>query len=302
MKEQNLTEQLTNLQAIKPDTNWKTSNREILVSQIYGSQVEPSAQKGDWVFYFQLPLMMARNLSQPTLVAILIFVFLTSGAIASVKMAENTKPGDSFYIAKIISEKTQLAFTFNDKGKAKLGLEFATNRVEEMNKILTEPGSQKDQQVEQLVNNIKDQIKEVKTRIAKINPSVSSGAAKGTSQAVDNMVFSANLNKENQGIQISEPVTSTTTNSQEISKPASEKAITTSTELIVGSEKATSTAVAPANSTNSTVEILAEAGQLLNEDKYDATLQKLDEADKSVTQVEQGEVKGESESATSTVK
>ena len=53
-------------------------------------------------------------------------------------MAEKTKPGDSLYIAKIVSEKTQYALTFDDKSKAQLGLQFATNRVEEMNKVLAE--------------------------------------------------------------------------------------------------------------------------------------------------------------------
>ena len=295
MKKKNLTEQFNDLKTITPAADWKVRNREVLISQIYGSQIEPSAQKGDWVFYFRLPVAFARGLSQPTLAAIFIFVFLTGGALASVKVAGNTKPGDSFYVAKIINEKTQLALTFDEKEKAKLGLEFAANRVEEMNKVLAEKNNGKnDEKVEQLVNNYKDQINEVKDRIAKINPNKSQENVPADEKTSDeNAVFSADSGKEKQGIQVSEPVNDVAVDN----KKPEEKTVTSNQGLAADSGNATSTAAVPAANTT---EILQEAGKLLSENNYSATLQKIDEADKSLAQVEKGEVKGITESPVAT--
>jgi hypothetical protein len=205
------------------------------------------------------------------------------------------------YIAKIINEKTQLALTFDDKGKAQLGLEFATNRVDEMNKVLAEESSSNnDQKVEQLVNNFKDQIKEVRTRIAKINPNSKPENVAGAGKVDNgNTVLSADLGKETQGIQISEPVADVAAKVIKKSGKVEEKVATSSQELTVDSGRAAATTTAPVATT---AEILQEAGKLLNENNYSATLQKIDEADKSLVQVEKGEVKGESENATSTTK
>jgi hypothetical protein len=300
MKKKNLAEQFNDLKKIMPAADWKVRNREVLISQIYGSQIEPSASKGDWVFYFRLPLALARGLSQPTLAAILIFVFLAGGTFASVKVAENTKPGDALYIAKIINEKTQLALTFDEKGKAQLGLEFATNRVDEMNKVLAEENNGKnDQKVEQLVSNFKDQIKDVRTRIAKINPDKSrENVVSAEKTNNNNAVFSADSGKENQGIQTSETVADIAVKVIKDGK-AEINVAATSQELKVDSSKIISTTTTPVATT---AEILNEAGKLLNENNYSATLQKIDEADKSLVKVEKVETKSEGESATSTAK
>ena len=300
MKEQNIIKQLNSLKEIKADAGWKTRNREVLMSQIYGSQADSEATKNDWIFYFRLPMMMARGISQPTLVAFLIFVFLASGTIASVRVAKNTKPGDSLYIAKIASEKTQFALTFDQKEKAKLGIVFANNRVEEINQILAESdGSQNEEKVDTLLNDLKSQISDVKTRIAKINPSATNPINKNTEEGSE--IFSASFNKDSNGVQISGgditdnagAIVGVTKKTEDRNATSIEQPAATSTVSVDSSQT---------NSMSNTTAILKEAGQLLNEDKYNDTLVKLDQVDKSVTQADQGEVKGASEAATSTEK
>jgi len=296
MKEQNIIKQLSGLKEIKADASWKARNRDVLMSQIYGSQTDSEMPANDWIFYFRLPMMMARGVSQPTLVAFLIFVFLASGTIASVRVAKNTKPGDSLYIAKIASEKTQFALTFDQKEKAKLGIEFANNRVEEINQVLAESdGNKKEEKVDTLINDLKSQISDVKTRIAKINPGTNNSTNKNNTEE-GSEIFSAAFNKDNSGVQISggDTIDSADAIVGETKKAEDKNATST------GQPVATSTVVADNSQTNSmsnTTAILKEAGQLLNEDKYSDTLVKLDEVDKSVTQADQGEVKGASESA-----
>ena len=281
MKGKNIIKQLNSLKEIKADAGWKAKNRELLLNQIYGSQADNQAIKNDWVFYFRLPLMMAREVSQPTLVAFLIFVFLAGGTFTSVRVARNTKPGDSLYIAKIASEKTQFALTFDQKEKAKLGISFANNRVDEINQVLAETSSDSNNaKVDTLIKDLKEQIGDVKTRIAKISPTAvnqNNNAEEGSE------VFSASFSKDANGLQISDNNGITET-----------KAAASTTAMA----KATST---PATSSiASTATILEEAKQLLDEDKYNDTLKKLDQADKSVTQADQTEAKNDP--ATSTTK
>lgn len=269
MKNKNLAKQLNSLQAISPDADWKIKNRETLISQIYGSQNEPSAQLSDWSFYFKMPWLAARTISQPALVAILIFVFLSGGSFASVKFAEKTKPGDSLYIAKIISEKTQFALTFDEKEKARLGIEFAQNRVEEMNQLLAEDNNGgQEERVGTLMVSVKKEIGAARNRIGKID------AKPAINNEGDTAVFSANLNKDQQGIQISDDKTEQADKNTLIVTPPATEASTSATNAIKNTDTAT---------------ILKEAEKLLNEENYKDTLVKLEEADKSMAQTEQTE-------------
>lgn len=281
MKGKNITKQLNSLKEIKADAGWKAKNRELLLNQIYGSQADSQVIKNDWVFYFRLPLMMAREVSQPTLVAFLIFVFLAGGTFTSVRVARNTKPGDSLYIAKIASEKTQFALTFDQKEKAKLGISFANNRVDEINQVLAETSSDSNNaKVDTLIKDLKQQIGDVKTRIAKISPTAvnqNNNAEEGSE------VFSASFNKDANGLQVSD------------GNGTAEKR-----DVIATATPPTATTTAAVSSMTDTANILKEAKQLLDEEKYNDTLEKLDQVDKSVTQADQTEAKNET--ATSTTK
>jgi hypothetical protein len=294
MLEQSLIKQLSQLKEIKPDADWKIRNRDILVKQIYGSQTEDGPSKNNWTWYWRLPLAYVSGVSQPAWVAILIFMFVVGGGTASVKMADRTKPGDSLYIAKMISERTQLALTFNNEGKARLGLEFASNRVAEINQFLEEPAApSKDQNVANLLDNLKSQISDVRSSIAKINPTVVAPATNVKNKdndVVGQMVISANLKKDNQGIEISEGSVPVTSN-QETPKIAT-PATTTVNNFTVATSSMSALDI------SQTADILKEAGKLLGEEKYSDTLAKLDELNKPMTPA----VLEDSKNATSTAK
>ena len=162
MNEKDLLKKLNNLKKIKPDENWKKNYREVLYSQISaGQNSEKPESKIRFIFeeviLGKIFISFTRPIWATTLASILILVVGVGGVYAS----KNSKPGDSLYIAKIISEKAQLAMTFDEKGKAKLGLEFATNRAKEITQVLEEqnyPEDQKTQKVEQLTQNFKKEI------------------------------------------------------------------------------------------------------------------------------------------------
>lgn len=283
----NLIKQLSQLKEIKPDAGWKARNRDILVKQIYGSQAEEAAGKKSWIWYWQASSALLSSVSQPAWVAIFIFIFLIGGGTASVKMAERTKPGDSLYIAKLISERTQLALTFGDAGKARLGLQFANNRVAEINQVLAEPATPgKDQNVANLLSDLKSQISNVKTNIAAISPTavavvpvVSPTKVSGQDNDSNNHVFiSSDLKKDNKGVEISNGADASVSGS----------AASTSTAAPAANNPTVSASSTPALNITQTADILQQAEQLLNQNKYSDTLTKLNEADQSITATNNG--------------
>ncbi|MDP2766664.1 MAG: DUF5667 domain-containing protein [Candidatus Methanoperedens sp.] len=298
MNEQELLKQLNNLKNIKPDSQWEKGNRELLFNQIYGSQSALGGQSEDreaeisWIKILgnmAAHSKMIKQLSQPACVVCAIVIIVFGGGIAGVKAARNTKPGDSLYIAKIISEKTQFAVTFNEKEKAKLGLDFAGNRAREISQVIAESDKNKEAQVEKLTEDFKNEIKQVKSRLEKINAIAKKGAGdtggagktdetQGTEQ--DAGVFSANLGKDNQRMEISEPE----------NKDQSLTATTTETAAVKS---------APVSDGGDLENALNEAEKLFNEKDYSGTLNKLNEANDIIDKVgETGESKASSAAST----
>jgi len=286
MNEKEFSTQLNKLKLIKPDRQWKKASRDILYSQIYNTSVsqevkEAAEVKNTYLYYFinYLPKRIFKHASQPvwTVAAIIILVF--SGGVASLKAANNSKPGDSLYIAKIISEKTQLALTFNEKDKAKLSIEFAGNRVEEINQVIAEPGDgKKKDKVDKLTINFKKEIDVAKKRLAKISASAPAKEDKSDATPADNqadedsLVFGANLGKDDKGMQISD---NSSNNNNEPTAVKTDDAL--SLEAVSTSTPVVAEEVSADNAGN-LQDALKEAGQLIDDEDYGATLTKLDEA------------------------
>lgn len=202
MHEKELLSQLHNLKKTSPDAVWKNGNRDILLSQI--SNGEPLVKMG--LSETLKNLFVWKSLewaTQPAGVLLLIFAILAGGSFASVKIAKDAKPGDSLYIAKIISEKTQQAITFNEKAKTRLGIEFASNRAKEMAQVMT--GSEGGEEADKLEDSFKKEISTVKNRLEKmgLNDQVAVTPAE-TPANEDETVFSADSGKTDVGLQISE--------------------------------------------------------------------------------------------------
>lgn len=297
MNEQELLKQLNNLKNIKPDSQWKKGNRDILFNQICGHQSALGGQSEDieagvgWIKVLgslAARSKMIKQLSQPAYIVCAIIIIIFGGGIASIKAAQNTKPGDSLYIAKIISEKTQFAITFNEKDKAKLGLDFAGNRAREISQVIAESDNNKEAQVEKLTKDFKNEIKQVKSRmnaIVKKDTAAGGSAAAGRSNETpgteqDAGVFSANLGKDNQRMEISE---------QE-NKNQSPAATTTETAAFKN---------APVSDGKNLENALNEAEKLFDEKDFDGSLNKLNEANDIIDKVgETSEPKGENAAST----
>jgi len=289
--------QLNNLKNIKPDNEWKSNNREILYSQIFNSGNEAKIANFK---IFAFPQRIFKFISQPAMVVVFISLIVISGGFFSARAAKNIKPGGSLYIARIISEKAQLAVTFNKEAKNKLGIKFANKHAKDITEILANPEFNVDEnkvKIEKLTQDFKKEISTVKDKISKIdigeakdnNKDNNEGNNIDSNENVDEVeVFSANLEKEESGLQIFEPRAEIKQGGDN-KESAEQENVSTST---IEASQASGGVEEEFNSGNAN-KIIEEAEELFNSQDYSGTLDKLEKVDDAIDA--DGEVKGASE-------
>lgn len=248
---------MNSLRTIKPGANWKKSGREILLAQISaGKDLEPA----NWFEVTEnlLPEKLVMFFSKPAAVVAAIALLVFGGGTASVWASAKAKPGDSLYIAKIISEKTQLAFTFDAKEKTKLNLEFAGKRVEEAARVIAEPDDEQDKnaRIEELASSFKKEISAAKTRLSKNAPAPAAGESVTEGQE-DGKVFGADFGRSNEGMEIA---------------PGGEAAAG------AGAQEGTSTPLATGPAARTPETALGEAEKLFDRKDYQGSLDMLKQA------------------------
>jgi hypothetical protein len=293
MREAKIIEQLNSLKSIQPDSDWKNRCRDILYAQISAGRVEAETKEmkqSFWVSCKQsfMPQHMLLDLARPIWVMAIVFTVVASGSFASVYASRGAKPGDSLYIAKIISEKAQLAMTFDETEKTKLGIEFAGNRANEIKQVLNESAGENggtEQKVEKLADNFRKEISHVKSRLEKISAAGISEPVIGTVEE-DAPMFSADMGKTDAGMQISG---SSQPSAATVDETAAEANVATST---AEKESIAEESVSPDK-------IIEEAEKLFAEEDYDGVINKLIEANTAIEQKASvdGTVKGVEESS-----
>lgn len=148
---------LQELKTIKLDEKTKHRIKSDVLAYANNGFVEKK-QEGFFVIFPKFIL-------QPAFIVSSLVLMLLGGGFLGVNASGKAAPGDSLYIAKIISEKTKYALTFDESEKIKLSLEFAGNRTSEIKEILKQP-NQDNQKIEELAQSAKTEIQEAKKRIA----------------------------------------------------------------------------------------------------------------------------------------
>jgi len=284
-----LIEQLNSLKNIKLDNKWKSDNREVLYNQIFNSYNFEEKVVGLKIFAF--PQRVIKLISQPAMVVIFISLIVIGGGIFSASAARNIKPGDSLYIARIISEKAQLVITFDKEAKNKLGIKFANEHAKDITEILANPEFNIDEnkiKIEKLTKDFKKEISTVKDKINKIDTKEEDNSNEKIDEEVE--VFSANLEKEESGLQVFEPKTEIKQDNQDNKAEAGEQEnMSTST---IEEDKKSDVTEEEFNS-GEAHKIIEEAEKLFDSQDYNGTLNKLEKVDDAINA--DGEVKGVSE-------
>lgn len=115
----------------------------------------------------------SHTIAMPVAASVAVFVLLLTGLAGANSASFNALPGEKMYSTKLTLEKLQLATAFSSAQKAKLQVEFASRRLEEM-VALTATQYQNDASVRLAVNqfkkeveNIQADLKQEKTELAK---------------------------------------------------------------------------------------------------------------------------------------
>jgi len=189
MTEKELVVKLNNLKNIKPDSQWKTSQRGILLSQIENTGV---ADLSAWQNFWIITKSVFSAVPQTAYFSFAIILFLTGGLWYGRNLPLN--PNSSLYIAKSISEKTHLNLIFDESEKAQLAMQYAQEHAQEIATTMANPKfNQTDTStVNKLNASFKEEIGKLKNSLPKTD---------------DSIVVSADSGKDASGLSVYDPTT-----------------------------------------------------------------------------------------------
>lgn len=172
MQEKDILKLLKNLQELKPKQEWVAQNRLQLLSQL-NAQIGFNGNKEDRrklknISLF-LPQFLTNSIVKPAGIIALVLAVL-SGGFASVSASSGSVPGDILYPIKITKEKMKLSVAPDDKQKTSLHIEFANERLNELDKITkTEPKKEKqNQKAQKAIKGYKKEIDDVKKSLEQV--------------------------------------------------------------------------------------------------------------------------------------
>lgn len=171
MTDSEILKKLNNLKNLQPDKEWKSSNRDLLFSQVSasGDVCRPG--------FFVVLKNFFSSTPQPVLIGLGIFVFMVFGLAWGGKTYG--RPDNSLYIARTLYERFRVSTT-NNISKQKVEATIAASRAKDIVEVMAK-GNEKKQ--EKLNQDLQVEISKMKEQLE---------------------IFSANAEKEEQGIEVAE--------------------------------------------------------------------------------------------------
>lgn len=139
-------DQIKDLRNIKPNKDWARAEREVLLSQITKqSSAQPRSFLVDGYYLLKsfIPGNLLQFLARPIGVFLIAVLIISGSGILSVSAAKNSLPGDLLYSIKLATEKVTVTLTKDEK-KAEKHIEFAANRVQEIEEINLQEDNKED--------------------------------------------------------------------------------------------------------------------------------------------------------------
>jgi len=160
-------EQLKELKNIRPREGWVNSQRELLLSQITKQNIAKPQSflvNGWYLAKSLMPVGVLRFAARPVGVFVGLMVLVFSTGMFGVNASRGSLPGDMLYQVKLTSEKVKVGFTVKEEKKAVLHVQFAEERVKEIETV-----SQKASSMETKKEQIKVAAIGLKNEMAKTN-------------------------------------------------------------------------------------------------------------------------------------
>ena len=137
-------EQLKELKNIKPREDWVNSQRELLLSQITTQSIAKPQSflvNGWYLAKSLMPIGILRFAARAIGVFAGLMVLVFSTGMFGVNASRGSLPGDMLYQVKLTSEKVKVGFTMKEEKKAVLYVQFAEERVKEIETVSQKPSS-----------------------------------------------------------------------------------------------------------------------------------------------------------------
>lgn len=169
----NILEQLKELKSIKPRKDWVAAEREVLMSQITRQgTVKPQSfyVNGWYLFKSLLPGSLLRFAARPLGALCVIAVFIFSTGIFGVNASKGSLPGDLLYSVKRTSEKVKVGMTVAEEDKVKLHMDFAEERVNEIEAVSGQDNKpqKKQQQIKVAAEGLQEEMKKTQQTLEKV--------------------------------------------------------------------------------------------------------------------------------------
>ena len=199
MTDRDLIKKLTNLKEIKPDASWLKANRDSLYSQISNSGATNISTWSSFVINLKSVLKTA---SAPAVALASLMLFVVASSAFGHLLLSNTKPNQSLYIAREISEQAKLNTILNPVEREKMALQFASDNAQDITTVLSDPTFNNEQEIAKLNMKFNEEIKTVQKSVAKLEkPAVQNSATADTATNSDE-VYSATLSKDSDGLSL----------------------------------------------------------------------------------------------------
>jgi len=247
MTDRELIKKLNNLQNVKPDENWKTSHREILLSQVRNTSGD--FHVSGWSSFWIVTRNVFASVPQFAYASLAIVLFLTAGVFFGDRLPVG--PDNSLYIARVISERAKLSTMSDGAEKSRLTVQYASEHAQDIASTLSAATNNSDkEEVAKLNDTFKNEIAKVKENLPVVKPSANTD---------DQVVTIADSDVATTGLTVY-------TNDSE--KKAADVAASTTAPVVTKDAKT----------------ILDEAEKLFNAKDYSGALDKLKEADQVIKQ------------------
>lgn len=221
MTDRDLIKKLGNLKEIKPDSSWLKANRDSLYTQISNSGATETSVWSSFVINLQSVLKTA---SAPAVALASLMLMLVGTSAYSHLLLAKTKPNQSLYIARELSERAKLTTILNTEEREEMAGRFAANNAKDIINVLSDPSFKDEQEIAKLSTRLNEEMKTVQKTVAReVKPAVQKIDTPTTTNVEE--VFSASNEKDEKGISVEgtpKIETSSTTSVETLIKEANE--------------------------------------------------------------------------------
>lgn len=180
--------QLKSLRSVGPGAEWKKTTRAFLVAEARNNFGREAAGE-TWASELAkiiFPWKVLQLVGKPVLAVLAIFG-LVLGSGLSVSASERALPGDTLYPLKLATERVQVALTFDAGEQAKIHVELAGKRVNEVKKIkeTTDSPQNKIQKIGVAMDNFQEEIAAAGNKLDNLNKEVTPEATVELAKIVD---------------------------------------------------------------------------------------------------------------------